>query len=69
MANEADALRRLIQILDTPVSAALRVAAIEGLGAAGGDVARAALIRVLDQPASVEVHAAAARALGRATHR
>lgn len=69
MASEAEALRRLVQILDTPVSAALRVAAIEGLGIAGGEVARAHLIRMLDQPASVEVHAAAARALGRATHR
>jgi len=68
MATPQDAVQLLISILESLNSgAAMKAAAAEGLGYAGGFDARAALIRVLTSPnRGLEVRAAAAKALGHA---
>jgi len=62
------AVAKLISILDTPlIASGVRVAAVQGLGRAGGPVALAKLINLFDTPLlAAEVREACARAIGEA---
>ncbi|MDH4550862.1 hypothetical protein [Pseudomonas sp. BN607] len=71
MATSSEAVAQLIKVMNSSlgVSAELKIAAAEGLGYAGGDVARAALIKVMNSSLGVskELKVAAAKALGHAS--
>ncbi|MBS7601064.1 hypothetical protein [Pseudomonas sp. RC2C2] len=73
MATPHEAVQQLIKTMNgsSTISNEIKAAAAEGLGYAGGTLAREALIKVINGSSTVaaEVKAAAAKALGHAASR
>ncbi|MDD0814261.1 hypothetical protein PSQ39_06425 [Curvibacter sp. HBC28] len=68
MATPQDAFKELLSLLDSPTTPLdLRVAAADGLGTIGGEVAREALLKILQSKTqALALRSAAARAIAHA---